>query len=110
MSELMVNFLIDDQNAGKYIDKEEQGFRGGLVERDYGQHPVGCYASEKPFDTSIDLIPRENGQSESLSRRQKSQACTTSMRRATTASQSQALTRTAKAFVGYIRRQAAFRH
>ena len=58
MSELMVNFLIDDQNAGKYIDKEEQGFRRGLVPRDYSRHPLGCYANEKPFDTSIDIIDR----------------------------------------------------
>ena len=60
MSELPIKFLIDDENAGKYTDKEGQGFRGGLERRDYGKHPLGCYSGEKPFDDKFKaIIPRE---------------------------------------------------
>ena len=36
MSALAGEFVINDHQNGQVIDKEGQGFRGGLVERDLG--------------------------------------------------------------------------
>lgn len=52
-------FVINDDNAGSFVDKEDQGFAKGLVPRDYSQHPVGAAASSVAFSEAIELIPRE---------------------------------------------------
>lgn len=55
----MADFIIDDSNADEFVDKQDQGFAKGLVPRDYGLHPVGCYSASKPFDDEMDVIGRE---------------------------------------------------
>ena len=52
-------FVINDDNAGEFVDKEDQGYAKGLVPRDYSQHPVGASSSSVAFSEEIDLIPRE---------------------------------------------------
>ena len=59
MSALAGEFVINDHQNGQVIDKEGQGFRGGLVERDLGKHPVGSSSSSRSFSEEMELIPRE---------------------------------------------------
>ena len=52
-----MSIIINDENWQQYVN--QPGFARGLVERDYNEHPLGCYASSASFDLSMALIPRE---------------------------------------------------
>lgn len=51
-------FVINDHNAGEFVDKEEQGFRTGMVPRDYSQHPVGTSSGAVAFSDVMEIIDR----------------------------------------------------
>lgn len=58
----MPEIVINDSNYWEHVSPVVDGETKsrGLVPRDYGQFPVGCYASAKPFD--LPLIPESEWQ------------------------------------------------